>query len=76
MDAQATRADIEAAYSKLAAEVGDLYFTIETQEAQLEALKDKMLDLKQRRAALQKAYQEAPEPVLEAVSDDVATTGP
>lgn len=73
-----TRDQIQAAYTKLAAETGDLYFALDNAKVNLAALEARMASLKEQRAALQRSYeaaasapQEAPETLQEATPEVV-----
>lgn len=58
-----TRDQLQAAYTKLAAEVGHLYFTLEGAKAHVAALEAQLTSAKEQRAALQKTYEAASETV-------------
>lgn len=67
-----SREQVQVAYAKLAAEVGDLYFALDNARATVTALEARMEGLKEQRSALQKAYESAPgasEAVTEAVAE-------
>lgn len=68
-----TKEQIQAQYSQLAAQIGDLLFKQDAVEQQYSAIKDQMNKLRAAKAELEKAFAAAPSAVRQGAADAVET---